>query len=38
MDVVAALPDLWRSWHTLQDSRPPARPPILLELDAPETV
>ena len=38
MDVVAALPDLWRSWRTLHDSRPPARPPILLELDAPETV
>ncbi|HYA51149.1 MAG TPA: NAD(P)H-hydrate dehydratase [Streptosporangiaceae bacterium] len=36
MDVIAALPDLWRSWRTLRECRPPARPPILLELDAPE--
>jgi NAD(P)H-hydrate epimerase len=38
MDVIAALPDLWRSWRFLHDSRPPARLPVLLELDRPETV
>lgn len=30
-DVLAALPELWRRWTKL----PPARPPVLLELDAP---
>jgi NAD(P)H-hydrate epimerase len=36
MDVVAALPDLWRSWEALRLVRTPARPPILLELEAPQ--
>jgi NAD(P)H-hydrate epimerase len=36
MDVIAALPDLWRAWETLRMMRPPARPPILLELEAPQ--
>ncbi|HXW96620.1 MAG TPA: NAD(P)H-hydrate dehydratase [Gemmatimonadales bacterium] len=36
MDVVAALPDLWRVWEALRQVRPVARPPILLELEAPQ--
>lgn len=36
MDIVAALPDLWRTWETLRLVRAPARPPILLELEAPQ--
>jgi len=38
MDVVNALPDLWREWGTLRDTRPAPRPPILLELARPQTV
>jgi hydroxyethylthiazole kinase-like uncharacterized protein yjeF len=37
MDVVAALPDLWREWEVLQGDAPPPRPPILLELARPQT-
>ena len=32
-DVLAALPDVWRSW---KDEKP-RRPPVLVELEAPET-
>lgn len=35
MDVIAALPDLWRSWHA-ERSHHVARPPIVLELDTPQ--
>jgi ADP-dependent NAD(P)H-hydrate dehydratase / NAD(P)H-hydrate epimerase len=38
MDVVAALPDLWREWELLRLAPPPPRPPILFELAAPRTV
>jgi len=38
MDVVAALPDLWREWELLRLAPPLARPPILLELGRPQTV
>jgi NAD(P)H-hydrate epimerase len=38
MDVVAALPDLWREWELLRLSPPPPRPPVLFELPAPQTV
>ena len=37
MDVVAALPDLWREWEVLRRSPPPPRPPILFELPRPQT-
>jgi hydroxyethylthiazole kinase-like uncharacterized protein yjeF len=36
MDVVLALPDLWRTWETRRAVRSRARPPILLELEAPQ--
>jgi NAD(P)H-hydrate epimerase len=36
MDVIAALPDLWRSWETLRLLRAGVHPPILLELEAPQ--
>jgi len=32
-DVLAALPDVWRAW---KDARP-GGPPVLVELEAPET-
>jgi hydroxyethylthiazole kinase-like uncharacterized protein yjeF len=35
MDVVAALPDLWRAWAVLRSMPERARPPILLELERP---
>jgi NAD(P)H-hydrate epimerase len=38
MDVVAALPDLWREWELLRLAPPLARPPILLELGKPQTM
>lgn len=38
MDVIAALPDLWREWDVLRRSPPPPRPPILLELPRPQTL
>jgi NAD(P)H-hydrate epimerase len=37
MDVLAALPDLWREWEVLRSARPAPRPPILLELPRPQT-
>jgi len=36
MDVIAALPDLWRSWETLRLVPPAIRPPVLFELSAPQ--
>ncbi len=36
MDVLAALPDLWRAWETVRQVRPAPRPPVLLELEAPQ--
>jgi NAD(P)H-hydrate epimerase len=36
MDVVAALPDVWRAWESLRLVRPAPRPPIMLELEAPQ--
>jgi NAD(P)H-hydrate epimerase len=38
MDVVAALPDLWREWDTLRQGGPPPAPPLLLELARPQTL
>jgi NAD(P)H-hydrate epimerase len=38
MDVVAALPDLWREWELYRLAPPPPRPPVLLELEVPQTV
>lgn len=38
MDVVAALPDLWREWDLRARQGPPPRPPVLLELPRPQTV
>jgi ADP-dependent NAD(P)H-hydrate dehydratase / NAD(P)H-hydrate epimerase len=38
MDVVAALPDLWREWELLQLAPPLLRPPVMLELPKPQTV
>ena len=38
MDVVAALPDLWREWDLLHRAPPPPRPPVLLELPRPQTI
>jgi NAD(P)H-hydrate epimerase len=37
MDVIAALPDLWREWSRLASGQV-VRPPILLELSRPATV
>jgi ADP-dependent NAD(P)H-hydrate dehydratase / NAD(P)H-hydrate epimerase len=36
MDVVGALPDLWRTWRALKSVGRMVRPPILLELESPE--
>jgi NAD(P)H-hydrate epimerase len=38
MDVVAAFPDVWRTWATLLAVGPLRQPPILLQLDRPQTV
>jgi hydroxyethylthiazole kinase-like uncharacterized protein yjeF len=38
VDVVAALPDLWREWELITRSPRAPRPPLLLELAAPERV
>ena len=37
MDVLAALPDLWRAWESWRAARPSPRPPVLLELPRPAT-
>jgi NAD(P)H-hydrate repair Nnr-like enzyme with NAD(P)H-hydrate dehydratase domain len=36
MDVLAALPDLWRGWETLRRTPPVPRPPVLDLLEAPQ--
>ncbi len=38
VDVIAALPDLWREWDVLRRSPPPPHPPILHELLRPQTL
>ncbi|HET7600435.1 MAG TPA: NAD(P)H-hydrate dehydratase [Gemmatimonadales bacterium] len=38
MDVVAALPDLWREWEVLRVAPPAVRPPVLGSLPRPQTV
>jgi len=38
MDVVAALPDLWREWDVLRAAPPVASPPIVHELPKPQLV
>jgi len=38
MDVLAALPDVWRRWDLLRRLPPPPRPPLLHELPAPTRV
>jgi hydroxyethylthiazole kinase-like uncharacterized protein yjeF len=38
MDVVAALPDVWRRWELMRRMPSPPRPPILHELPAPMRV
>jgi hydroxyethylthiazole kinase-like uncharacterized protein yjeF len=37
MDVIQALPDLWREWEVLRVARPAPRPPILIEQPRPQT-
>ncbi|MEP7324367.1 MAG: NAD(P)H-hydrate dehydratase [Gemmatimonadota bacterium] len=37
MDVISALPDLWRAWDVTRIAPPLARPPFLLELEQPQT-
>jgi NAD(P)H-hydrate epimerase len=36
MDVVAALPDLWRAWDLRAGARPAPRAPVLAELERPK--
>ncbi len=38
MDVVAALPELWREWDLLCRAPSPPRPPVLFELTRPQTL
>ena len=38
MDVIAALPDLWRDWEALRLARPVPRPPTVLEVARPQTM
>lgn len=38
MDVIAAFPDLWRTWTSLLAVGAVRRPPILTELDRPQTI
>jgi hypothetical protein len=35
MDVVDALPDLWRAWSVHRTTAPRVNPPVLLELERP---
>lgn len=37
MDVIQALPDLWREWEALRTAPPAPRPPIMFELPRPQT-
>lgn len=36
MDVITALPDLWRTWEVIRVSPPAVSPPMLLELERPQ--
>jgi hydroxyethylthiazole kinase-like uncharacterized protein yjeF len=38
MDVIAALPDLWREWEVLRVAGMGLRPPVVFELPKPQTV
>jgi len=38
MDVLAALPDLWREWEVLRVAGQGFRPPVIFELPRPQTV
>jgi hydroxyethylthiazole kinase-like uncharacterized protein yjeF len=38
MDVICALPDLWREWELLRVVGLPVNPPVVLELFKPQTV
>ena len=38
LPILAALPDLWREWEVLRLAPPAPRPPVLLELERPQTV
>jgi NAD(P)H-hydrate epimerase len=38
MDVIAALPDLWREWELLRVAGPLVNPPVILDLPQPQTV
>jgi NAD(P)H-hydrate epimerase len=38
MDVITAFPDLWRAWAVLLAVGTTCRPPMLLELDRPQTL
>lgn len=37
MDVISALPDLWRAWEVMRIAPPLARSPFLLEMEQPQT-
>jgi len=37
MDVIQALPDLWREWEALRSAPPAPHPPLVLELSRPQT-
>ncbi|HEX5005405.1 MAG TPA: NAD(P)H-hydrate dehydratase [Gemmatimonadales bacterium] len=37
LDVIEALPDLWRAWAVLRTSPPRVVPPVLLELERPRS-
>jgi NAD(P)H-hydrate repair Nnr-like enzyme with NAD(P)H-hydrate dehydratase domain len=37
MDVVQALPELWREWEVLRTARPAPHPPVLFEQPKPQT-
>jgi NAD(P)H-hydrate epimerase len=38
MDVVQALPDLWREWEVLREAGPAPQPPILLDQPRPDMI
>jgi ADP-dependent NAD(P)H-hydrate dehydratase / NAD(P)H-hydrate epimerase len=36
MDVIEALPDVWRAWAVLRTTPPTPKPPVIAELERPE--